>query len=345
MVLVALLTALVLAAGVATVAADGTVNVTLESQGSASEEGERTAVDVALEGDNATDGVSAYQLTIEVTGGPGELVGIEPRAGSALNDSVVDTPTSATFSVVRGSNPISGEQKLLELGNVTVERTDAEGGIDLAVTDVQSLTDAENDGYTVLGRGSTTISPGIDIALEPRAQELTEGENTTVDVLLEGANTGVFGFEMMVNITGGPGAITGLEATGDPFLNRSGVETESSARFIVVYRTPLSGESPLDVATLDVERTTGAGDIELSVVRNGAIPNRNNTAYDVDELGTAIIGSDGGEDPSGGESPDEDDGDTGGDGGDEDGSGPGFGVVVAVFAAGGLVTWRVRNRS
>jgi hypothetical protein len=322
MVLAALLTALVLATGAATVAADGAVNVTLDPQEPAPEEGERTTVDVALEG--ATDGVSAYQLSVEVTGGPGELVGIEPRAGGALNDSVVDDPTSATFSVVRGPNPIPGERGLLDLGNVTVERTDEEGGIDIAVTEIQSITDAENNAYTVLERRNETIGPVIDIGLVPQEQELAEGESTTVDVVLEGANTGAFGFDIAVNVTDGPGAITGLDVTGSPFLNRSLIENESDSRFVVIYRTPLSGESPLEVGTLNVERTTGEDDIELSVTGHGQIPNGNNTEYYVDDLGTTIIGFDGS---------------------DEDGSGPGFGVLVAVFAAGVLVTWRVRTTS
>jgi hypothetical protein len=130
----------------------------------------------------------------------------------------------------------------------------------------------------------------INVVLEPTAQDVQPGEETTYDVNVEGADDGVSAYGVTVDIGDtSVGTITDgtLVEFGGQFGSVTVSDDGSSVRFEEAVGGDDAGSEDFTLATVTVTAADATGNTELSV--SDATVDGNNNSYTNAELGSADL--------------------------------------------------------
>lgn len=198
----------------------------------------------------------------------------------------------------------------------------------------------------------------VDISIEPAESEVPADGNTTLALVVEGAENGVAAYEVNLTVSD-PGAanITGLAPTEGPAFDFSeilengalgrfevamGPDIHEAAGEVVIAEFTVNGTTAGESVSLEFDTVAVAGDDDGATVQyslgtlNGAtLAVSEPTPDDGSDDGNGGSNDDGGEDGANGGDDRSNGSESDGDGGD--GFGPGFGVVGALVALLALV--------
>jgi PGF-CTERM protein len=199
----------------------------------------------------------------------------------------------------------------------------------------------------------------ITVRLDPAESTLAPGETTTVDIVVEGATSGINAYEnVLVELGSSVATITNYERTRggiDRSEIRNDGQTLALSAALLDDTHPPAAEIVIARATIEATSTGQA----TVAVDGGEIIGRDRVEYQENSMSGNVVvesgngddnGTDGGNgednETSGGENGTGDGNDSGTDGGDGndsddgndsgDGSGPGFGIGGALAGLGGL---------
>ena len=211
-----------------------------------------------------------------------------------------------------------------------------------------------------LSMGVTAASAQeVDLSFDPGESEVVEGEETTVELVVSGAEDGIAVYDMTVRTTGDGVVLTDVTLTGDPVLDLSQRVDDTTAAVVAVMGE--GAHEPADeipIAELTVRGETAGESVELVVDGEVDIGLDEDNQYTVADRESATIdvvdtsdngaedgmnnGEGGTDDGDGEDGIDDGDGEDGIDDGD-DGFGPGFGPLAAlagILGAGSLLAHR-----
>ncbi len=107
-----------------------------------------------------------------------------------------------------------------------------------------------------------TDDPGaVTVSLRPAEQSVPAGEETTLALTVEGADSGISAYESAVTLEGA-GRVTGVELTGDPVVPVT--EREDTSATMAAAMGPDSDHDPAEEIT--VAEVTVTGDDGASLV-------------------------------------------------------------------------------
>lgn len=316
----ALLTVALLS-GVAPVGADdpgeGAVDVELEPDEAAADEGETQAYNVTVV--NAEAGIGAYELNVSV-GDTGvaeildyELAADETEQGPFDGSQITGDGETLHLEVALGEaahDPAETAGEAFTVATLTVEAvgelnestaltaTPVVEGQEVAVPGVEQGGLSEAEFYDVdnlptqssLLVSDEPIQTEIGLALEPATLESPPGVVDTYELVADGATEGIGAVgNLSVEVADGAvGQFVGVEMAGDPATDdtqildedNSPAESGPVASLNATYDEPLpGGESPV-IATLDIEAVGGIAD-ETAVTLTGEpeLRDTEDTAY------------------------------------------------------------------
>lgn len=173
---------------------------------------------------------------------------------------------------------------------------------------------------------------GVEISIEPTDVEVAPDEVTTVEVVVNGAGNGVGAHNITVTLADGDVAeITDVTFVKDPLPVQNQAEVTNggtTAVGVAAMGGNSYGGSNSAVLELTLRGTTLGESTELTIAQSTTIGDASGSEYPVDNRTGATV--------SVVENPSNDD--------SSDGSGPGFGVLVALAALAGVGSLRYARR-
>lgn len=184
-----------------------------------------------------------------------------------------------------------------------------------------------------LAASSGAVAQEVDISLQPQETDVGAGENTTISVVVEGAESGVGAYNLEIGTSNSAVTITNATLTEDPAIPNTQIAEDGSAVIltaamglpenahqaadeITIAEVTIQGQNVGESTDLYVAPAPEIGPIDTS---SGGynISGLSNTTVTVVENQSAT--------------------------GDDDGSGPGIGIagaIVALLGAVALSRWR-----
>jgi len=264
---------------------EGTVNITLEPVDKDAPVDSEVTYDVVVEG--ADNGMNSYEITVdlddidtaEIT--DAELVDFGGQFGSV---EIADDGSSVLFEEAMGDGT---EQTEFTIGEITVSTGEQEGTTELSIADDAEIADIDSQSYDIETTDSTLTveeepTSEIDIGFDPVADEAPVGSDVTYDIVVEGANNDISGYDFTVavdnvdiaEITDGE-----LVAFGGELGDVSIAEDGSSVSFEEAVGEQNVGEENFTIATVTLSTGEQEGETVLSVVDDAEIQDNDGDEY------------------------------------------------------------------
>lgn len=264
---------------------EGAVSITLEPVEKDAPVDSEVTYDVVVEG--ADNGMNSYEITVdlddidtaEIT--DAELVDFGGPFGSA---EIADDGSSVLFEEAMGDGT---DQTEFTIGEMTVSTGEQEGTTELSVADDTVIADIDSQNYDIETTDSTLTvveepTSEIDIGFDPVADEAPVDSDVTYDIVVEGADNDVSGYDFTVavdnvdvaEITDGE-----LVAFGGELGDVSIAEDGSSVSFEEAVGEQNVGEENFTIATVTLSTGEQEGETVFSVVDDAEIQDNDGDEY------------------------------------------------------------------
>lgn len=205
-----------------------------------------------------------------------------------------------------------------------------------------------------LAASGGAVAQEVDISLQPQETDVGASEETTLSVVVKGADSGVGAYELEIGARDSAVTITNATLTGDPPIPHTEIADDGSAVILIAAMgLPENAHQPADeitIAEVTVEGQTVGESTEFFFGGGLEVGPIDTTSggYNISGVSNATVtvieeNSNGDADDSETNGDDSDTGGNGSDTNDDDGSGPGIGIAGAVVALLGAVMvsrWR-----
>lgn len=205
-----------------------------------------------------------------------------------------------------------------------------------------------------LAASGGAVAQEVDISLQPQETDVGASENTTISVVVEGAESGVGAYNMEIGTTNSAVTITNATLTEEPAIPNTQIAEGGSAVILTAAMgLPENAHQPAEEITIAELTVTGQTVGESTELFFGPGPeigpiDTSSGGYTVSGLSNTSVtvveeDSNGDTDDSGTNGGDSDTNGNVSDTDDDDGSGPGIGIAGALVALLGAVVvsrWR-----
>jgi hypothetical protein len=274
------------------------VNVVLEPTEQQAQPGGEITYDVVVEG--AADGVSAYEATVEIADTDvAEITDVEDaNADRGVGDATIaDDGSSVSFNRGLLGDPIRDSD--FTVATVTVSAADAEGDTTLSVNDAQfNNADGATYANNELGSADLTVAAAdggagdVNIVLEPTAQEIQPGGETTYDITIKGAKNDISAHTATIEIA--DPSVAEITEFEDAFADRGvgSVDIANDGSSVSFQRGVVGADNipgpNTTIGTMTVSAADAEGETTLSV-SEAQVKDADDATYGNNELGSATV--------------------------------------------------------
>lgn len=289
-------------AGAASAQTPGEATVAVEPTEQQVTVGETTTLDVVVQ--NATAGVSSYTTSIELNSSSAAILGVEvPDTGD--DGPLVSGPTfsSDNTSISFGAALLDGtlapaDEVTIASLTVAVEKP---GAVEATAVNGTVLGENPNvEGYditdfvggVVTGVESTPDTPA-SVSVRPTEQQVTVGETTTLDLVVENATRGVSSYETTVELNRSTASIVDYEVassggTGPLVSADFGADNSSVSLDVALLNGTLPAGEEVSIASLTVA-VEEPGAVAATPVDTTVADDDGVQFYDITELSGGVV--------------------------------------------------------